>query len=270
MPREAARQGSKRFRNLLQADGLSIGLWACDVGNLDDGPEQRTDAPTLNIPLVGAFLRRGSKGQELVDPLTCSLSNTGDTWCTRHPASCRDTGIYVQLADWRLDEPFTTSFRRLTPSEWMDWRVFAVNVGALPHAQAVDTTLLMVERLVASVALPGERRAWTELALDARARMAVGDVRSVEQLAVALRVSPFALCRSFRRATGTTAHAWLDRLRAIRAADAIVRGAGDLGALALDLGFAHHSHLTSRVRHVFGVTPTQLRHRVDRGSLARM
>lgn len=269
MPGDAGR-GSKRFRNLLRADGVAVGLWTCDVGNLADGPEQRTDVPTLNIPLVGAFLRRGSKGEELVDPLTCSLSNSGDTWCTRHPAACRDTGIYVQLAEWRLDEPFPTSFRRLTPAEWLDWRVFAASVARRPPPDAVDTALLLVERQVASAALPGERRAWTELALDARARMARGDVRSVEQLAGALRVSPFTLCRSFRRATGGTVHAWLDRLRAIRAADAILGGAGDLGALALELGFAHHSHLTSRVRHVFGVTPTQLRRRVDRSDRARM
>ncbi|MES2642366.1 MAG: helix-turn-helix transcriptional regulator [Myxococcota bacterium] len=257
---------TKRFRDLLDADGILVGLWACDLENLADGPEHVTTVATLNIPLHGAFLRRGSGGQELVDPLTCSFSNVGDTWRSRHPARCRDTGIYVTFAPGRLTEPFENSFRRLSPARWLDWRVHAETLRALPQAAAVDATLLLVERELATEATPP----CIELARDARARLGRRDARDVTTVAAELGVSPFVLCRSFRRATGTTAHAWLDRMRAIRAADAILAGATDLALLAVEVGFAHHSHLTARLRRVFGYTPTQLRARVARTDLARM
>lgn len=244
---------TKRFRNLLRGDGVSMGLWSCSLANLDDGPEQHSDLATINVPLQGAFIRRGSTGTELVDPLTCSFSNAGEVWCTRHPSPCRDTGIYVLLE--RLDAPFVVTYRRLTARAWLDWRLLAGLVENLPRDNAVDAVLLLVDRVTDAE----PTYAGSELARDARACLDRGDVRSVDALARQLGVSPFVLCRAFRRSTGVTAHAWLDQLRAIRAADAILGGAQDLASLALELGFSHHSHLSARVRKVFGCTPSQLR-----------
>lgn len=250
--------GVKRFRDLLCSDGLTVGLWSCDLANLTDGPEQHTDVATLNIPLRGSFFRRGPAGAELVDPLTCSFSAVGDAWCTRHLSPCRDTGVYVRLDERHLAAPFGTTFKRLSPREWLDWRVLVASLAHRTTADAADATWLLVERVLGAP----PTATCTELARDARARLAPGDVRSVDALAAELGVSVFVLCRGFRRSTGTTVHAWLDRIRAARAADAIAAGATDLGALALDLGFSHHSHLTSRMRHVFGCTPTGLRARI--------
>lgn len=252
--------GTRGYTNLLRADGLSLGLWCCDLKNLGDGPEHQTELATINVPMRGAFVRRGSRGTELLDPLTASFSNVGDVWCTRHPAPCRDTGVYVMLDGRHVEAPFTASYRRLSARDWLDWRVLAATVASLPVAAAVDATLALVERqLHAPSTQQGD-----ELARDARARFDRGDVRSVDALATELGVTSSTLCRSFRRSTGVTAHAWLDRIRVTRAADAIAAGADDLATLALELGFAHHSHMTVRMRRVFGCTPTALRTRLQR------
>lgn len=250
--------GTRRYRNLLRADGISVGLWCCDLKNLADGPEQGTELPTINIPLYGAFVRRGSTGTELLDPLTCSFSNVGNVWCSLHVEPCRDTGVYVMLDPWRIDGPFEVSYRRLSPKDWLDWRILASTLPSLLPAAAIDATMALVERQLHAPPTGHDHA----LVRDARARLDRGDVRSVEALAADLGVTSSTLCRSFRRSTGVTVHAWLDGIRVTRAAGAIANGASDLATLAIELGFAHHSHMTMRMRRVFGCTPTELRGRL--------
>jgi AraC family transcriptional regulator len=49
------------------------------------------------------------------------------------------------------------------------------------------------------------------------------------------------------------------RSRLARALDAVLDSGTDLTAIALDAGFASHSHFTARFRSLFGHTPLELR-----------
>jgi AraC-like DNA-binding protein len=71
--------------------------------------------------------------------------------------------------------------------------------------------------------------------------------------------SPFHLARQFRAVTGESISRHLLLLRLALALDRIVGGERNLGQLATELGFASHSHLTSRFRRMFGTTPQRLR-----------
>ena len=97
-----------------------------------------------------------------------------------------------------------------------------------------------------------------DLAEDAKAVLAqrVRETVGIEQLAFALAVSPFHLCRVFRAQTGYTLHGFQTALRLRMAMDQLGGFRGDLAALAADLGFAHHSHLTHSFRRTFGSTPS--------------
>ena len=81
---------------------------------------------------------------------------------------------------------------------------------------------------------------------------------SVRALAARLDVSPFHLCRAFRAGTGRTLHAHRRELRLRHALGLIPARRGALSALALDLGFHSHAHLTSSFRRAFGVPPSAL------------
>lgn len=78
-------------------------------------------------------------------------------------------------------------------------------------------------------------------------------------LARAAAASPFHLCRIFRRHTGRTLHDYRHALRLRAALDAVAQGTTDLAALALDLGYSSHSHLTQAFRASFGVAPAGVR-----------
>jgi AraC-like DNA-binding protein len=79
------------------------------------------------------------------------------------------------------------------------------------------------------------------------------------ELARVTGCSPFHLSRTFRRTTGESLRRYVGRLRALVAADRLAAGARDLTDLALDLGYADHSHFTNRFRREWGMPPARFR-----------
>ena len=88
---------------------------------------------------------------------------------------------------------------------------------------------------------------------------APADRWSVARLAKVASLSPFHLCRVFREMVGTSVYDYVLHERLAHSLDAVLDGGDDLTAIALDAGFASHSHFTARFRGFFGVTPTALR-----------
>ena len=74
-------------------------------------------------------------------------------------------------------------------------------------------------------------------------------------------LSPFYLSRVFRRIVGVPMHRYQSGLRLREALRRISEGERDLTSLALDLGFADHSHFTAAFRRYFGATPSAIRSR---------
>lgn len=87
----------------------------------------------------------------------------------------------------------------------------------------------------------------------------LGEPLSLERIAAAAGTSVFHLCRVFRGQTGQTIHRYLTRLRLRTALDRVLDGNLGLMDLALDLGFASHSHFTGAFREEFGISPSRLR-----------
>ena len=71
-------------------------------------------------------------------------------------------------------------------------------------------------------------------------------------------MTPYRLCREFRKATGLTITEYRTRLRLCRALGHLPR-AEDLSALALAAGFCSHSHFGAAFRRVFHTTPSRMR-----------
>ena len=82
---------------------------------------------------------------------------------------------------------------------------------------------------------------------------------TLTRIAAAVGVSPFHLCRAFRRATGTTLHAYRDEVRLRLGLERLERGESDLTRLALDLGYSSHSHFTAAFRASFHTAPSVAR-----------
>jgi AraC-like DNA-binding protein len=84
---------------------------------------------------------------------------------------------------------------------------------------------------------------------------------TLDSLAREAGASPFHLARVFREEVGLPVHQYLVRMRIGRALEAMRSTDADLTGIALEAGFAHHSHFSASFRDFFGMTPSGFRNR---------
>jgi AraC-like DNA-binding protein len=149
------------------------------------------------------------------------------------------------------------------------------------QVDALESETLGLDLLVMSLGsmcagVPSPRRSARVRRLQAVERVkeavaaAPADKWSVTRLAKVASLSPFHLCHVFREMVGTSIYDYVLHERLAHSLDAVLDGGGDLTAIALDTGFASHSHFTARFRSFFGVTPTALRRAAATGYIAQL
>ena len=97
-----------------------------------------------------------------------------------------------------------------------------------------------------------------------------GENLRIEQLAALAGCSPFHLCRVFRVQTGQSLRHFRLQQRLGTALGRLADGEDDLAALACDLGFSSHSHMTAAFRQQLGRTPRELRDELRGSDLRRL
>jgi AraC-like DNA-binding protein len=137
---------------------------------------------------------------------------------------------------------------------------------------------LLVERILSrrsarSGHRPRRPRAATEREHDrivesARAILAadLAQPMGLDEVADRAGASVFHLSRVFRERTGRSLHAYRDQLRLRTAVERVLDGSRRLTDVALELGYASHSHFTDRFCAAYGFAPSQLRLRARRGA----
>lgn len=98
----------------------------------------------------------------------------------------------------------------------------------------------------------------------------LGDNFGIDELASLAGCSPFHLCRIFRQGTGQSLRQYRLRHRLGTALGRLGDGEDDLAALACDLGFSSHSHMTDAFRHMLGASPSEVRERMRTGELREL
>jgi transcriptional regulator GlxA family with amidase domain len=89
-------------------------------------------------------------------------------------------------------------------------------------------------------------------------------------LAALACLSPGHLAHVFRAEMGMPVYGFVLRCRLARALDAVLDSDSGLTTIALDAGFASHSHFTAKFRALFGHTPQQLRAGVRGGAVREL
>ena len=83
-------------------------------------------------------------------------------------------------------------------------------------------------------------------------------------------ISPCHLAHVFQDEVGTSVYRYTVRLRLAAALNAVLDSNKDITTIALDAGFASHSHFTARFRAFFGITPDGLRRTARSGRVAEL
>jgi len=91
----------------------------------------------------------------------------------------------------------------------------------------------------------------------------LGRPAPLEPLARSVSLSVFHLCRLFKTRTGTTLHAYRNRLRLHASLEDVAGSTKELAGIALEFGFSSHSHFSAAFRREFGLSPDGLRRRTS-------
>lgn len=258
---------------------------ACRASDRGFSPTETVDATQIVLTRAGHFVRRVGSREIAHEPGSASLFVEGEAQQVRHPHSDGDhcaTLIPTERALDPLADLAPRSSRATPPLPPSAMFLLARLNSAVTSAPGndelgVEEACLALYSAVLRL-FRGESSKTRNAMLLASHRRLVNAARELlaatfrenvdlTSLSAELGCSPFHLCRVFKRATGRTlAHHRLS-LRLLAALDAIEGGARDLTRLALDLGFADHSHLTNSFTRVFGVPPSTLRSAPSRFAL---
>lgn len=274
-------------RIIYDDDFVRVGLFRCrpwqDLFHDDD----RALGRYLVFPRTGVLITPHGGEPLVADPTVVMFYNKFQTY-RRHKLSDQgDACAYFEFSPQVLacvlphydphchDGPHYPFPLRRAPSDARSYLLHRLVIAHLLHEAHPDKlfvqeTMLQVLGRVVDNALPHAprkpvqsetRQAHATLAREAQSLLATRYHESLplDEIAGRLYVSPYHLCRVFRRQTGVTLHQYRNNLRLRQGLERILGGENDLSALALSLGYANHSHFTKAFRRQFRATPSDLR-----------
>lgn len=244
---------------------------------------RQSDVAQIIVPRRGVFGIDQRRGEVLLDSGSVFVVGVGDVFRTKHPGpdgdDCTDVVPNAELLE-EWSHRRRQNAGRLAPSHQLAVN-FITRVLDSPDAEPMEAeeyALLLLDILGRAFSAPEGPTAAREVSATQRAR--VDQVRALlasaptenwrlAMIAKAVHCSPFHLTRQFRMVTSTTISQYLLRLRLFLAAERLAEGETNLSSLAIETGFSHQSHFTTRFRRAFGITPAAARNLLTSGGLSQ-
>jgi AraC-like DNA-binding protein len=267
-------------RTLFECDTLQIGLFQARPVSDACGDVERQDSNVMVLPVSGVFSRHDAPGRHVVGTPSHAVFVAENTpYRISFPGAIGDRALILRfggaLAADRIDchgNSEDMASHGLLPAGAMMLRnlIFTRLARVDTEADAFEAEALGLHLL--DISLHAMRAGDIPVRRSAQVRrmravervkeavaLAPADGWNVAKLAKVANLSPFHLCHVFRRTVGTSIYDYVVQERLARTLDAVLDCGADLTAVALEAGFASHSHFTARFRKFFGCTPTALR-----------
>jgi len=274
---------------LLECLGISVLDFRCRVAVHAEGPEEPQGVHSIVFVRRGVFRRTRRLETVVADANHVLFFNAGEPCRYSHPLpggdECTNLAVATDLAlelvarhaprdAERPEAPFRLGHALSSArAVWLHYELLALVRRGVPALALEDGLAELAEEAVGSAyrddgtsdvgdpasGLAVRRR--RELVEAARLVLneRLESPPSLGELAASLGCSPFHLSHVFRRGAGLSLRRYFGRLRARAAAQRLAEGARDLTALALDLGYADHSHMTNAFRREWGLPPSRFR-----------
>lgn len=253
-----------------QCRSLSVIDWYCPGKDIGAGREEEAAAHEVSIGRVGVHACRFADGEVAADSAGLLMVNAGEPFRPIRRLRGLDRRTVIVLSESALRDLAGDRAPRFPR------RYLPLSAGAaVAHHALLDRATEPLAAHELALAITGEAftAAFTPRPVTRQIRDAVHAVREtlaaryaerigLDALAEAVGLSPWHLSRCFSSVLGVRLHAYLTRVRLLAALERM-RGTDrpDLAAIALDVGFSSHSHMSSAFRQFFGVPPARLRAR---------
>jgi AraC family transcriptional regulator len=267
---------------LLESPLLTVGEFRCPPG---DTAWRETnligDRPHVVFPRIPVLIQHLGEAAVLATANSTMLYNADQRYLRRLRNRSGDNCVYIELLHESLamlaEEGaglIDSSYQLVASHAPTDRRTYLLQHLLVRHLKGPNPDPLLAEETASILVLSAlrgrpasapRRRGSTEathreLAEAAKTELASapGASLTLSELARGLHSSAFHLARVFRMETGFSLHGFRQTLRLRAALERLSSHAGDLGMLALELGFSSHSHFSERFRNEFGVSPSQV------------
>lgn len=265
-------------KTLARGDGWSVADVVCTCGPSDRVFEEVHTRHSVGVVLSGTFQQRSKDGRHVMSAGAFLLGNPGDTYECDHEHAVGDRcvafhyspeyleGVAADLSVPTIRARFGAT--RLPPTPQLSEAVARTAV-ALDRPGPVAWNELAVRICATALSVdagrgsgrttppPGVVRRITEHMRAVESDPAID--ASLDSLAAAAGLSPFAYLRAFQQLTGATPHQFLLRSRLRRAAVRLATWQANVIDVGLSSGFGDVSNFNKAFRAEFGVTPTAYR-----------
>ncbi len=261
---------------------VKVGTFVCDVEHPCFSLSEPLDNDVFVLPRKPLWIRRNEGEYHFVGPGSILMHRAGSTLERRRVSNSGERTYWFGVhPDVFVDalQRHDLSTEKMGGALIADPRLRYRLALFLKHIERHSPDRLAVEEEVLTLFFEiCERRAnqvnrssVARLGTAARQRRLVGQARAyldahlsesigLETVATEAGTSLYHLCRVFREQTGLTMHAYRTRQRLGYVLDQLVDGQGaNLTELALDTGFASHSHLSRVFQKQMGVPPSTIR-----------
>jgi AraC family transcriptional regulator len=264
-------------KTLFESETLQIGLFEARPVSDACGDVERQSLNAIALPISGVFSKHDAPGRHVIGTPSHAVFFAADTpYRIGFPGSIGDRAITLRFGEELAPEQFargdgeTLTSQGLLPARAMMLRNLLWTRLERAGADEFEAETLGLDLL--DMALKSVRTGNPALRPSAQARRTRALERVKEAVALApsrkwnvaglakvANLSPFHLCHVFRDSVGTSIYDYVLHERLAHTLDAVLDCGDDLTAIALDAGFASHSHFTARFRSFFGCTPGALR-----------
>jgi AraC-like DNA-binding protein len=277
-----------RRKTLFESQNLEIGLFQARGVSDRCSDVERQDRNAVVLPLAGVFAKHDAPGRQVIGTPSHAVFVAAEVpYRVSFPGGIGDRALVLrfgnELAPEHVDRSGDAALASngLLPAPAMMLRNLLgvrLSQGATDgfEIETIGLDLLNVSFDAMRKEKPDVRPA----ALTRRTRamervkeaiaVAPSHKWNVARLAKLANLSPFHLCHIFRQMAGTSIYGYVLQERLAHALDAVLDGGDDLTTVALDAGFASHSHFTARFRGFFGCTPAALRRTANTHRIAEL
>jgi AraC-like DNA-binding protein len=270
-----------RRRKLVEGGALQIGLFESRPSSDACGEVERQDLNAIVLPFAGLFAKHEAPGRQITGTPSHAIYFAADApYRISFPGSIGDRAIVLRFNETLAPEQVALlASQGLLPAKAMMLRNLLWARLERGEADAFEAESLGLDLLGLSLQSVRSGRSAVYRSTEVRRMRAVERVKEavaslpsdkwdVARLAGVARLSPFHLCHVFREMTGSSIYDYVMRERLARTLDAVLDRGDDLTSIALDGGFASHSHFTARFKRFFGCTPAALRRAASAAQIA--
>lgn len=299
LPAATTAAGEGVNRHIFEGDFVYVGLFHCRPWQPLFQNDNFSTGDIIVFPRSSVYITHEGQETLVADPNVVVFYNQGQSYQRDRLSDAGDISQYfgfqpqillevLQEHDPALLEQRETPFRFThAPSDARSYLLQRLVVQHLLSVARADVdavfieevSLYLLERVLAN-ALPrgrspaqtaATRRAHRDLAHDTRSLLAncFQESLTLTEIAETLYTSPYHLSRVFRQQTGQTIHQYRNQLRLRAGLSSVLDSDLDLSTLALQLGYASHSHFTQAFHRAFQFTPSALRERPSLSKLSK-